>query len=173
MYSRRFYNTDRAQRSRSAPAPQSTLERARVTEKTEKSERNDTDTFPKWAVYIPVTDGTPNAPRRYLDPRDFLPEKEFFEENRSFGQNDGETSVYPEESPMPPTPTVDVSENEQTGHDLPPDENVYGKMGEISSSVRNMTLEDMMLTGLLMLGSSGDYDDEIMLILGLILMIGA
>ncbi len=50
---------------------------------------------------------------------------------------------------------------------------VYDKMGDISLSMRNMTFEDMMLTGLLMLGSSGEYDDDIMLILGLILMMGA
>ena len=40
-------------------------------------------------------------------------------------------------------------------------------------SVKSMTFEDMMLTWLAMLGSSGEYDDEIFIILGLILMIGA
>lgn len=42
-----------------------------------------------------------------------------------------------------------------------------------AESVKNMTFEDMMLTWLAYLGSSGECDDEVFIILGLILMIGA
>ncbi len=39
-------------------------------------------------------------------------------------------------------------------------------------NIISLKFEDMLLTGLLLLGGSGNYDDEIMLIMGLVLMIG-
>lgn len=168
MYSRRFYGTDRAQRARPAQSsPQNTPEKVRVIE---KNDRNTSDTFPRWAVNIPVTDGGYDIQREYPNPRDFLPEKENSENYIVPRAKRDEVSVYPESSPMPPTPEAEPPESAQTDENLPANSNIYS---DISSSMKNMTLEDMMLAGLLMLGSSGDYDDEIMLILGLILMIGA
>ena len=97
-----------------------------------------------------------------------------------------EVSVYPDDKadmPMSPNFPSNMSDEADEGFDQPNgnpqdsdssnNSDVYDKMGDVSLSMRNMTFEDMILTGLLMLGSSGEYDDDIMLILGLILMMGA
>lgn len=159
------------QRGRSMQAPAKDPESLKAPEKiTEKKTQSISDTFPRWAVDIPVTDGVPDAPREQINPRDFTFEKEFSER-----RNEEFSSVYPEKEPVRPevpsiSETPEIGPREET---FPAGADAYDKLEDISSSVRNMTLEDMMLAGLLMMGSSGEYDDEIMLILGLILMIGA
>lgn len=159
MYSRKFYGTDRVGRRGTAQSPQSVP--VKPSGVVVPAAQGDSDTFPRWAVNIPFADGGNDAERIRIEPRDFLPERE------------DTASVYPE---RPPTESIpDTAENEipETVVEGPSDSvGAYGKTADMPS-LRSMTLEDMMLTGLLMLGSSGEYDDEIMLILGLILMIGA
>ncbi len=164
------------QRGRPMQAPASAPEK---TPPTEKRMQSLPDTFPRWAVNVPVTDSSSDAPSEQIAPRDFTFEKEF-----SDMANEMSASVYPENIPTRPDingapetrDAPDISESNETE---PREEgafanaDVYEKLEDISSSMRNMTLEDMMLAGLLMMGSSGEYDDETMLILGLILMIGA
>ena len=189
VYSRRFYGGDRYQRSRPAPMPAITPEKSSPTE---YKSSMPSEPIPKIALDIPVTESVEEPIKEYTDPRDFLPVRdrsEFYDPESEFptrssavseenvSENDAlrEVSVYSDvkvkqgkegvpdktpsdiESPKPEDSTEDSIENTEA----------------FSPSLRNMTLEDMMITGLLMMGSSGEYDDEIMLILGLILMIGA
>ena len=189
VYSRRFYGGDRYQRSRPAPMPAITPEKSSPTE---YKSSIPSEPIPKIALDIPVTESVEEPIKEYTDPRDFLPVRdrsEFYDPESEFptrssavseenvSENDAlrEVSVYSDvkvkqgkegvpdktpsdiESPKPENSTEDSIENTEA----------------FSPSLRNMTLEDMMITGLLMMGSSGEYDDEIMLILGLILMIGA
>ena len=140
------------------------------------------------ALDIPVTEEREPNFTVYIDPKDFLPEAS---ESRFYSKAEevSEVSVYPENTPK--APAVPDAENDsradaERGEDTEIKEESIGafsdisgafassdKTGDVAASVRNMTFEDMVLTGLLMLGSSGEYDDDIMLILGLILMIGA
>lgn len=159
MYSRKFYGTDRVGRRGVAQAPQSTP--AKATGVGSVAARGDSDTFPRWALNVPATDDGDDTEKIRIEPKDFLPEKE------------DTAAVYPERPPTESAPddaenqSPEVIEEIQIGS-----AGAYEKTADMPS-LRSMTLEDMLLTGLLMLGSSGEYDDEIMLILGLILMIGA
>ncbi len=159
MYSRKFYGTDRVGRRGAAQAPQSTP--AKAPGVGSAATRGDSDTFPRWAVNIPVTDEGSDTEKIRIEPKDFLPEKE------------DTASVYPERPPTESVPDASEDQTPETVEESPSESvGAYEKTAEMPS-LRSMTLEDMMLTGLLMLGSSGEYDDEIMLILGLILLIGA
>lgn len=175
MYSRRFYGTDRTQRSRPAPTtPQPSFERIEPIKKA--AEKSVSEPLPMMALDIPVIEDSEPAFIEYGDPKDFLPKAL------------SRVSVYPEKAPQDPvipdtqndsTEDTEYSENTETKESI----DTLGGISEVSEesyktddivrSVRNMTFEDIMLTGLLMLGSSGEYDDDIMLVLGLILMIGA
>lgn len=189
VYSRRFYGGDRYQRSRPAPMPAITPEKSSPTE---YKSSIPSEPIPKMALDIPVTESVEEPIREYTDPRDFLPVRdrsEFYDTESKFptrssavskengSENDAlrEVSVYPDvkvEQGKEGAPDDTPSDTES-----PKTEDDTGENAEntevFSLSLRNMTLEDMMLAGLLMMGSSGEYDDEIMLILGLILMIGA
>lgn len=175
MYSRRFYGTDRTQRSRPAPTPQATLEKAEPIKR--MAEPTVAETRAIMALDIPFTEERDPDPMVYPDPKDFLPEAL------------SQVSVYPEKAPQ--EPIIPETENDSRA-DTERDDDIEikeestdafsdvserstsdDKTADVAASVRNMTFEDMVLTGLLMLGSSGEYDDDIMLILGLILMIGA
>lgn len=186
MYSRRFYGGDRTQRSRPAPTPQTAFEKTEPIKK--RAEPTVAETRPVMALDIPVTEDREPDFTVYIDPKDFLPEAS---ESRFYSKSKevSEVSVYPENTPK--APEVPDSENdsradtergedaEVKGESTDTFSDISGalassdKTGDVAASVRNMTFEDMVLTGLLMLGSSGEYDDDIMLILGLILMIGA
>lgn len=189
VYSRRFYGGDRYQRSRPAPMPAITPEKSSPTE---YKSSIPSEPIPKMALDIPVTEGVEEPIREYTDPRDFLPVRdrsEFYdpkselttrssavsEENGSENYALREASVYPDvkvEQGKEAAPDDTPSDTESPMTDDAGEDNTENTEA-FSLSLRNMTLEDMMLTGLLMMGSSGEYDDEIMLILGLILMIGA
>ena len=169
MYSRRFYGGDRTQRSRVAPAPQTAVERVEPIKKT--VEPSVSEALPIMALDIPVIEER-NIDFKYFDPKDFLPKAL---ESVSYGSLDEraqslQVSAYPEEATE--LPEFTEAEN-NSSENAPVKEESADTRGDVAYSVRNMTFEDMVLTGLLMLGSSGEYDDDIMLILGLILMIGA
>lgn len=180
MYSRRFYGGDRTQRSRPAPTPQTVFERVEPIAK-KIVEPNVSEPLPIMALNIPVTEDREPGLIEYPNPKDFLPEAF---ESRSYSEVEevSEVSVYPDKTP--PTPEVPDAENDgsadteikgestDTLGSISDSTESADKTGDVAHSVRNMTFEDMVLTGLLMLGSSGEYDDDIMLILGLILMIG-
>ena len=175
MYSRRFYGGDRTQRSRPAPTPHTALEKTEPIKT--RAEPTVAETRAIMALDIPVTEDREGEIIVYPDPKDFLPEAL------------SQVSVYPDKAP--PTPEAPNLENDgraDTGRDeaieikeestdafidVSEGTKSADKTGDVVATVRNMTFEDMVLTGLLMLGSSGEYDDDIMLILGLILMIGA
>lgn len=159
MYSRKFYGADRVGRKGAAQAPQSTPAKAPVVGSV--AAQGDSDTFPKWAVNIPFADEGSDTEKIRIEPKDFLPEKEDL------------ASVYPERPPTESVPEASENQIPETVEESPSESaGAYEKTADMPS-LRSMTLEDMMLAGLLMLGSTGEYDDEIMLILGLILMIGA
>ncbi|MBE6618362.1 MAG: hypothetical protein E7626_01095 [Ruminococcaceae bacterium] len=82
----------------------------------------------------------------------------------------GEVS-YKEPRDFAPAVSIisDISPKEETKITLEPE----APAESVSEKMKNMTFEDMMLTWLMLMSSSGEYDDEILLILGLILMIGA
>ena len=128
------------------------------------------------ALDIPVIEDSEPAFIEYGDPKDFLP--------KSLSR----VSVYPEKAPQGPvisdtqngsSEDTEYSENIETEESTDTLGGISDRREDVDvkedivRSVRNMTFEDIMLTGLLMLGSSGEYDDDIMLVLGLILMIGA
>jgi hypothetical protein len=144
LYSRRFYSSTRA---KNTPVIQ-TITPKKAPVATEEIRASDT------------------RPRRPLDffGDEFSNEEKFYAEPRNFSPasdiTDGESVVtLASEMPHP-------TEDEKVRIVSAADENIGEKM-------KNMTFEDMMLTWLAMLGSSGEYDDEIFIILGLILMIGA
>ena len=189
MYSRRFYGGERTQRNRPSQALAMPSERTVPTEK--KVERSTDEPVARMALNIPLTEEGLISPKEYFNPRDFLPEANEISFYDSISENTADTdnaspsnvsdeisaenkaaesiievSVYPEKSSEAPD-TPDNTDDMQSS-----DDNDNTQTEGTSLSVKSMTFEDMMLTGLLMLGSTEDYDDEIMLILGLILMIG-
>ena len=185
VYSRKFYGAERTQRNR----PAVTVASPPV--KREALERNpEIKTFPTaaepvsiMALDIPVTEEGITPPYEYTDPKDFLPEAN---ENRFYSESvevsekieaekETEATVYPEKAFEEASEEAVISEipkEKSEASDTADSSGDVDNTGDIVRCVRGMTFDDMMLTGLLMLGGSGDYDDEIMLILGLILMIG-
>lgn len=148
MYSRRFYSS---QRAKNTPVIQT------VTPKKAPSitvESQTSDTRPRWATDFFEDQFWPEE-KFYVEPRDFAPAVTVVNEEKA--------DLGLVEAPA----SADVIED--TACDLS-DDTVTEDIGE---KMKNMTFEDMMLTWLAMLGSSGEYDDEIFIILGLILMIGA
>lgn len=176
MYSRRFYGTDRTQRSRPLPMPQTSFERSEPAKK--PAEKSVSEPLPIMALDIPLSEESTPVLAEYPDPKDFLPEAT---ESRAYSESKGtseisEVSVFPENTPeIPEVPDTenDISANAGITEDTTDVSENTDETGDTWRSVRNMTFEDMVLTGLLMLGSSGEYDDDIMLMLGLILMMGA
>ena len=103
-----------------------------------------TDTHPRWADAFSEDDFI-DRDEKQVDPRDFVPAS-------------GGVSAVAE---------VRCADDER--HEITPS----GVTESPVENLKNMTFEDMMLTWLAYLGSSGEYDDEVFIILGLILMIGA
>ena len=161
MYSRRFYSGDRSRQSR---APHVMQPSNGTTAQNGTHAQSVEDTAPGWALSIPLDNGAADSEKVRISPGDFAPEREISDERESI--NDAfaseNASVYPENESVNPQ----ITESTSDPMTLEEPVNIFAHM-------RGMTLEDMMLAGLLMMGSSGEYDDETMLILGLILMIGA
>jgi hypothetical protein len=86
-----------------------------------------------------------------LSPRDFSPLSD-----RSPEKTEEDLQILDKSSESEPASVGQMSESERSGH----------------SPIKDMSFEDMLLSGLLMLGGTSDVDEEIMIILGLMLIIG-
>lgn len=147
MYSRRFYTGERFHRSRT-PQSGEPIRSQGVAAVYSEPERE--KTFPRYP--IEATYKSAVAPPLFeVSPRDFSPLSDRAQKKTDGGLQDLAESVISEPASIGQAP-----ESENTAR----------------SKIKDMSFEDMLLSGLLMLGGTSEIDEEIMIILGLMLIIG-
>lgn len=144
MYSRRFYGGERFRQSHMPQNPEPLpVKRSPAPEKKAAS----SDLFARYPTETERGKNPPMPRETEIYPRDFYPRSE-----RALAT----PALSLKEEPKDVSAASDRVSESATG----------------LSDIKNMNFEDMLLSGLLMLGGTSNIDEEIMIILGLMLIIG-